>query len=468
MSEMSRRAFLTRSAILAAGVVAVDQLELVDRLGWTRRFFPSAPMHLTLWGDGIHDDTQAFGAYRGRQSGLLRARRATDPQRTPGRYLPAAGRLVSLPLSARSGGYRMTWTVTQQRAAPERRSPMTPPSWWANEQGWWTCDFCPAPINPRWKKSEPTPWRAEPAQMVRDLFRVEPDRWQHEALEAFASRIPKKRASRSPRAPARASRPSRRGAAGTSSPATPTRTSTRTAPRLDHRRQPEERALERVRRLARPERLPAARVRDDVERIFSREHPATWFLGARSFAKTADARRRAARSRGSTRRTCCTCSTRRATCRPRSALRRAGPRQLRWGKIVQAGNTTSQTGCLYLAASTQRHLWHLINITADPDDPEPDAARRRRVGARADRALRPREPVGDGVHPRPVPAGRHQHAAHADEVNAALGRGIKADDYQHVQKRLGDRRRALRRRSHGDLPAPGARAFSPVVMRTPT
>lgn len=38
---MNRRDFVRRSAILAAGVVAADQLELVERLGWTRRLFPS-------------------------------------------------------------------------------------------------------------------------------------------------------------------------------------------------------------------------------------------------------------------------------------------------------------------------------------------------------------------------------------------------------------------------------------------
>lgn len=37
----SRREFLRRAAILTAGVVAADQLELVERLGWKRTLFPS-------------------------------------------------------------------------------------------------------------------------------------------------------------------------------------------------------------------------------------------------------------------------------------------------------------------------------------------------------------------------------------------------------------------------------------------
>lgn len=36
---MERREFLRRSTLIAAGVVAADQLEILDRLGWTRTLF---------------------------------------------------------------------------------------------------------------------------------------------------------------------------------------------------------------------------------------------------------------------------------------------------------------------------------------------------------------------------------------------------------------------------------------------
>ena len=38
-------------------------------------------------------------------------------------------------------------------------------------------------------------------------------------------------------------------------------------------------------------------------------------------------------------------------------------------KIVQAGNPTSIDGPLYRACVTDRHLWHVVTITGDPDDP---------------------------------------------------------------------------------------------------
>lgn len=75
--SMDRRAFLRNAGLLAAGVVAANQLEVVERLGWRRRFFSlwAAP---TLWGDGVHDDAPALNAlFRGekindRTGGMVR------------------------------------------------------------------------------------------------------------------------------------------------------------------------------------------------------------------------------------------------------------------------------------------------------------------------------------------------------------------------------------------------------------
>jgi hypothetical protein len=36
----SRREFLKRAGFIAAGFVAADQLALLDKLGWSRKFFP--------------------------------------------------------------------------------------------------------------------------------------------------------------------------------------------------------------------------------------------------------------------------------------------------------------------------------------------------------------------------------------------------------------------------------------------
>lgn len=60
---MDRRAFLRNAVIVAAGAIAADQLELVERLGWRRRFFSGFGAGVpTLWGDGEHDDTLGLQA----------------------------------------------------------------------------------------------------------------------------------------------------------------------------------------------------------------------------------------------------------------------------------------------------------------------------------------------------------------------------------------------------------------------
>ena len=47
---MNRRDWLRGAALLTAGVVAADQLELVERLGWKRRFFAGADWNQNPYG----------------------------------------------------------------------------------------------------------------------------------------------------------------------------------------------------------------------------------------------------------------------------------------------------------------------------------------------------------------------------------------------------------------------------------
>jgi hypothetical protein len=42
--QVNRRDWLKKAAIIASGVVAADQLEILDRLGWTRTLFPAASL----------------------------------------------------------------------------------------------------------------------------------------------------------------------------------------------------------------------------------------------------------------------------------------------------------------------------------------------------------------------------------------------------------------------------------------
>lgn len=44
MAQINRRDFLRRSAILTSGIIAADQIELLERLTHQRRFFPSGQL----------------------------------------------------------------------------------------------------------------------------------------------------------------------------------------------------------------------------------------------------------------------------------------------------------------------------------------------------------------------------------------------------------------------------------------
>jgi hypothetical protein len=46
-SAVNRRHFLRNAALVATGAIAADQLDILERLGWTRRMFPSAALGRT-------------------------------------------------------------------------------------------------------------------------------------------------------------------------------------------------------------------------------------------------------------------------------------------------------------------------------------------------------------------------------------------------------------------------------------
>lgn len=58
---MNRREFARRAALIVAGVAAADQLELVEKLGWKRRFFPGWGSPYVL--EAIHEDGRLLGRF---------------------------------------------------------------------------------------------------------------------------------------------------------------------------------------------------------------------------------------------------------------------------------------------------------------------------------------------------------------------------------------------------------------------
>jgi hypothetical protein len=108
------------------------------------------------------------------------------------------------------------------------------------------------------------------------------------------------------------------------------------------------------------------------------------------------------------------------------------------GHIVQAGNPTHLEGPLYRACTSERRLWHLTEITGDPDDPR-RATRISTQWAREQIEKYGRDnPVGAGQRVRPLPAVLARHADRAP-TNAPRRRkrAWRAEDIAEQPRILG-------------------------------
>jgi len=174
-------------------------------------------------------------------------------------------------------------------------------------------------------------------------------------------------------------------------------------------------------------------------RIFAKDHPNTWFISARSFAKTANAEEIGRTLSGLHSKFVLYVIDESGDIPP-SIVKAAeqglstGPT---FGKIVQAGNPTSQSGMLYAAASTLAHEWFNIQITGDPDDPR----RSNRIDP-----IWAREQIENYGRTNPwvmafilglFPESAINTLLSPDEVELAMRRNVHESTYSFAQKRLG-------------------------------
>lgn len=311
-------------------------------------------------------------------------------------------------------------------------------------------------------------WRRDPASMVRELFQAEPDPWQLEGLAAFASPDPGKRriAMKACAGPGKSTELAWFGWNFLLCYAEPNHHPTGFAVSITGENLRDGLWKELAVWRARSPLLQRA-FEQTTERIFMRDFPATWWLSARSFPKVADAEAQGRSLSGLHGKYLLYLVDETGDMPP--AVLRAAEQGLGaaegWAKIAQAGNTTSHQGALYQAANLQRHLWHVISITADPDDPQ----RTPRVSAewaREQIALYGRDNPWVMAYVLGLfPPQSINALLSVEDVEAAIGRGLKESDYAHVQKRIGvdvarfgDDRTVL-------FPRQGLRAFNPVIMR---
>jgi hypothetical protein len=310
-------------------------------------------------------------------------------------------------------------------------------------------------------------WRASPALFVHDVFNVELDSWQEEALMHFASSDPK------------AQRISLQACAGPGKSALLAMAGWHfLTTRGDKGEHPKAAAVS----------VTADNLKDNLwaemskwqdrsdllkhlftwthSRIFAKDHPSTWFMSARSFAKTANAEE-VGRTLSGLHSKYVLYLIDESGDIPPSIIKSAeqglstGPV---FGKILQAGNPTSHDGMLYQAATRLREQWTIIQITGDPDSPR-RSSRINIEWAREQIKIYGRDnPWVKAYILGEFPESNINTLLSLDEVTKAVNRQIPPSDYEKAQKRLG----VDVGRFGGDrsviIPRQGLRCFKPVVM----
>lgn len=206
-------------------------------------------------------------------------------------------------------------------------------------------------------------WREHPASMVRELWGVEPDPWQVEALELFPhhQRIAMKASKGVGKTCLLAwlifnfllTRPHPKiTAVSVSAEALAATLWTELSMWM--------------------ERSPLLRetFRFTKTRIFAKDHPETWWISARSYSKTANKQEQSNTLAG-LHADYIMFVLDESGSMPEAimASAEAALSSCKEGHIVQAGNPTHLEGPLYAACTSERRLWHVVDINGDPDNP---------------------------------------------------------------------------------------------------
>lgn len=106
-------------------------------------------------------------------------------------------------------------------------------------------------------------------------------------------------------------------------------------------------------------------------KIFSNDHPATWWMSARSWSKTANAQEQSDTLAGLHGDYVMVLLDESGAMPPSLIVAAdaifAGTKE---AHVVQAGNTITTAGALYFSCITHRDKWRVIRISGDPDDPK--------------------------------------------------------------------------------------------------
>lgn len=308
-------------------------------------------------------------------------------------------------------------------------------------------------------------WREDPARFVVDQFGVEPDAWQRDALRAFADPSKPRISLQACAGPGKSAVLAWCGWNFLSCYADRGEHPKGAAVSITSDNLKDNLWPEFAKWQGRSPFLQAA-FTWTKERIVANDHPETWFLSARSWPKSATPDEQGKTLSGLHSKFVLALIDESGAI-PVTVLRAAEQAlsNCTFGKILQAGNPISLEGMLYAAASTLAHLWHVIRVTGDPDDPK----RSPRIDLEwAQRQIdtygRENPWVMSYILGRFPPSSLNSLLG-PEDVQAAMRRELPVAAYNWAQARLG-----VDVARYGDdrtviFPRQGKRAFLPQVMR---
>lgn len=302
-------------------------------------------------------------------------------------------------------------------------------------------------------------WREDPVKFVVDVFNIEPDTWQAEVLRAFPKN--QRIALQASKGPGKtfllsciawnfiSTRPHPKIAACSIS-----------ADNLADNLWPEMSKLQKRSEFLQHE------FEWTKTRIYAKAHPETWFMSARTFPKTADKTRQADTLAGFHADYLLFLMDESGGI-PDSvaATAEAGLATGIETHLVQAGNPTHLEGPLYRAATNERHLWWVKEISGDPDDPN----RAPRVSIewarqQIEKYGRDNPWVLVNVFGKFPPSSLNTLLG-PNEVQEAMKRHYRIEEYGHAQKRIGVDCSRFGDDSSVIFKRQGLVAFPPIEMR---
>jgi hypothetical protein len=302
-------------------------------------------------------------------------------------------------------------------------------------------------------------WAASPLSFVREQFGVEPDPWQEEVLEAFP---------KSPRLAMKACKGP--GKTAVEAWLAWNFLASRIDPKIAATSITSDNLADNLWAEMAKWQQRSAYLREHFEwtksRIFCKSRPETWWMSARTWNRTADRSQQGNtlaglhadnilfildESGGIPDAVMATAEAALASCVD--------------GHIVQAGNPTHLDGPLWRACTSERRLWHVTEITADPSDPK------RSTRVKAEWAAQQIEKYGRdnpwvlvNVFGK-FPPGSLNTLIGPDECRAAIERAYRPEDIERAPRVLGVDVARFGDDASVIFPRQGLVAFPPHKMR---